>query len=53
MNITETTICKFKVELMLNGRIFTERFIANNLQDLSEKILNLYPTAKVVSVVGG
>lgn len=49
----KNNLYSFKVELLMNGRIFFERYLANTLQQLSEQIVDNYPTAKVLSIIGG
>jgi hypothetical protein len=46
-------IYSFKVEFLMNGRIFFERYNASTLGELSELIVDNYPNAKVISIVGG
>lgn len=44
---------KFKVELQIHEMIFIHWFYADNLQELSEEIIDTFPKAKVLSVMGG
>lgn len=44
---------RFKVELLIKDRSFIRVFFAENLEILSQQITAGFPTAKVVSIVGG
>ncbi len=44
---------KFKVEVEWHDTIIKHTFFAHHLEELSEKILDEYPNAKVISVIGG
>ena len=50
--MTETPM-KFKIELQLNDRVFKQTFFATNLMDLFNDIAEEYPTAKILSIIGG
>lgn len=50
----ETNIpMRFKVELFMNQMTFVQIFHAATLGDLSNQILNRFPKAKVLSIIGG
>jgi len=45
---------KFMVEVQLkSGKIVKKAFYAEDLQSLSEQILDEFPTGKILSILGG
>ena len=49
----ETKTMKFKCELQIGEMVFYHWVYANNLQELSEELLDAFPKAKILSVIGG
>jgi len=43
---------KFKVELLMNERTFYNIYYSANLEDLFNQIIDEYPKAKIVSILG-
>jgi len=44
---------RFKVELLMNGRTFHQRYYCLNLEQLFNDIIDEFPNAKIVSIIGG
>lgn len=44
---------RFKVELIENGTIFKWVFHAPNLENLNEQIIDKFPRAQILGVIGG
>lgn len=42
----------FKVEILIKDRIIKDRFHAEDLTELHEKILRAFPKGKIVSIIG-
>lgn len=47
------TPSRFKAELEMNGRVFTHVFFAETLEQLSRQIMDQFPKAKILSIIGG
>jgi hypothetical protein len=49
----DNTPTRFKVELEMNKRVFTQVYFATHLTDLFNQIADEFPKAKILSVIGG
>ena len=51
--VPETEDYSFKVELSMYKRVFFQRYSCKNLETLFNLILDEYPKAKIISIIGG
>lgn len=42
----------FKVEIELNGRIFSDSYYAKDLQELEDTVRKAFPKGKIISIIG-
>lgn len=44
---------RFKVEILLNGKIIRDIFFADNLENLAQQITKSFPKGKIITIIGG